>query len=504
MKILNAEQIRSVDAYTIKHEPIKSIDLMERAANLCFEKILELYPENRKFNVFCGVGNNGGDGLVIARLLFEKGLDVAVYVVKFSDKFSADFRVNETRLKKSGIAIKSIIDERSIPKLSKDDVIIDAIFGTGLARLIEGFIEKVVWAINKSGAPVVSIDIPSGLFDEDNDANNKDGIVLADHTLTFEVPKLSFLLPENGMRVGAFSILDIGLNKSFIEEQDTPYEFVTKDMVAGLMCNRYKHAHKGTYGHALLIEGSLGKMGAAVLSAEACLRSGVGLLTMLIPNCGYEILQTAVPEAMVMLSEQENELSGVVKDLEKYSAIGVGPGIGTSALVQGVLKQLIQTSPIPLVIDADALNILGENKTWLAFLPTGSILTPHPKEFERVFGAAKNEFERLKLQREQSVKHGVYIVLKGAYSCITCPSGEVYFNSTGNPGMATAGSGDVLTGIITGLMAQGFDSKQSAILGVYLHGLAGDIAAEINSQEAMLARDIIYNLGNAYKQLKND
>jgi NAD(P)H-hydrate epimerase len=241
-------------------------------------------------------------------------------------------------------------------------------------------------------------------------------------------------------------------------------------------------------------------MGAAVLAAKACLRSGPGLVTAHIPRSGNTILQTAVPEAMLFLDADEDIFSGI-PDLSGYSSIAIGPGIGQADATRRALKHLIQNSNLPLIFDADALNILGESKTWISFIPKGSIFTPHPKEFERLVGKSSDDFERNKIQREFSIKHGVYVVLKGAHTAITTPDGNCYFNTTGNPGMATGGSGDVLTGILAGIKAQGYSSLETCLLGVYIHGLAGDFAAEERGHEALIAGDIIQHLGNAFLSL---
>jgi len=308
------------------------------------------------------------------------------------------------------------------------------------------------------------------------------------------------LFAENADFVGEFYILDIGIDKKFLADQKSQNNWVTHDMVAHMFKHRARFSHKGTYGHALLIAGSYGKMGASVLGAKSCLRAGSGLVTAHIPKCGYEVLQTSVPEAMIIADEEEQEFSGV-KDLSNYNAIGIGPGIGTSEKTAKGLKMLIQQASVSMVLDADALNILSENTTWLSFLKPGSIITPHPGEFARLVGKSSNAFEAYNKQRDYAVKYGIYVVLKGAYTSIATPSGEVYFNSTGNPGMATAGSGDTLTGIILGLLAQGYPAIQSALLGVYIHGMAGDIAASENGENALIAEDITNCLGRAFMQL---
>ena len=504
MKIFPIEQIREADKFTVMHEPVASIDLMERAAKHCVNWIMEHFDLTTGFKIVCGLGNNGGDGLAIARLLAEKNYTVEVFIINYSDKGSNDFNVNLERLK---LISKVNIDEinSSIPFQTaftpgKNDVIIDSLFGSGLNRAVEGLVAQVIDVVNKSFCKIISIDIPSGLYgDILNDVNDK--IISADQTLTFQFPKLSFMFPENSNYIGEFTVLDIGLHPAFINQTQTKNYFTTKEDVKSFLKTRNKAAHKGNFGHAMLIAGSYGKMGAAVLSSKACINSGAGLLTVRIPKCGYEILQTSIPEVMCETDTETNFITEAIR-VEKYNAIGIGPGIGTEKETQNVVKMLIQSSSVPLVFDADAINCIAENKTWLSFIPANSIFTPHPKEFERLVGKAKNSIERLEQQREFSIKYNAYVVLKGAHTSISAPNGDIFFNSTGNPGMATAGSGDVLTGIITSLLAQGYNSKQACILGVYLHGLAGDFASHEKTEDSMIASDIINHLSDAYKFLR--
>lgn len=493
MKILTAQQTREADAYTIANEPIESIDLMERAATKCFDWIIKNYSSETEFSIFCGVGNNGGDGLVIARLLKQANYKVTVFVVEFSDNYSSDFKTNLGRLEK--VEVNYLNQDNSRIVLRPNIVVIDAIFGSGLTRPIDGFIAEIVHQINKN--EIIAIDLPSGLFAEDNRENNFDNIVKAKTTLTFQQPKLAIFFPQNYFFVGEWVVLPIGLHHGFISGLNVTNHIVSTSDAKSMLKPRTKFSHKGSFGHALLVAGSKGKMGAAILSAKACLRAGVGLLTVYLPAQGLEIMQTALPEAMCSVSG-ENDFIADVPDLSMYSAIGVGPGLGIEKQTQNTLKLLIQNSNYPLVIDADALNILAENKTWLAFLPSESILTPHPKEFERLVGKWDCDEERLELQKQFAIKQQVIVVLKGANTSIALPNGDVYFNATGNSGMATAGSGDVLTGIITSLLAQGYSPKESAILGVYLHGLAGDVAKENLTEYAMIASDIIDAIPKAY------
>lgn len=502
MKILSADQISAADSYTITHEPISSIALMERAADTCTRWITEHFSKETVFLVVCGTGNNGGDGLAISRLLFDKGYDTETFIVPFFSKTSENFSTNKKKLEKNkGAKITEIKEADEITRNTfKNVVIIDAILGSGLSKPVEGKPAEVIQRINSLQIPVIAIDMPTGLAMEDNTGFDKKNIIRATITLTFETPKLSFLFADNAENVGEFYILDIGIDKKFLAEQRSYDNWVTQYMIAHMVRRRARFSHKGTYGHALLIAGGYGKMGAAVLGAKSCLRTGAGLVTVHIPKCGYQILQTAVPEAMAVADEEEQDFSGI-KDLSAYNAIGIGPGVGTSEKAAKGLKMLIQQATANMVLDADALNILSENKTWLSFLKPESIITPHPGEFARLAGKSSSAFEAYTKQRELAKKYKIYVVLKGAYTSIATPGGEVYFNSTGNPGMATAGSGDTLTGIILGLLAQGYPPRQASLLGVYIHGLAGDIAAQEWGENSLIAEDITNCLGRAFLQI---
>jgi hydroxyethylthiazole kinase-like uncharacterized protein yjeF len=501
MKILPVENIREADAYTIAHEPIASIDLMERAAAKCFKWLKKRVDPDRTVKIFCGTGNNGGDGLAIARLLSQYHKDIKVFIIRYSDKSSVDFIVNFDLLKGvAGIKLSEIGENDALPAISDSDVVLDALFGSGLSKPVAGFAAKVIRHINGSKSMIVSIDTPSGLFCDEHTDNKTGAVVQADYTLTFQMPKLAFMFPENDRFVGDWIVLDIGLSAEYIEKQKIKNFLLTRDMAGALVKPRTKFAHKGHFGHALLIAGGFGRMGAAVLASKACLRSGVGLLHAHVPLKSVNVLQTAVPEAMLTIDRDE-ECFSALPDLAPFTAIGTGPGLGFDEKTKNGLKMLIQNSLVPLVFDADALTILGENKTWISFVPKNSIFTPHPKEFERLAGKASDDFHRNRLQREFCIKHGVYLVLKGANTCICAPDGTCYFNTTGNPGMATGGSGDVLTGLILGLLAQKYHPLDACLLGVYLHGLAGDIAAEKLGPDAMIAGDIVNNIGKAYNKL---
>ncbi|MEZ4884968.1 MAG: NAD(P)H-hydrate dehydratase [Chitinophagales bacterium] len=502
MKIFNIEQIRAADDHTIQHEPIASVDLMERASEAFVTWFVQQYSYDyyQTIHIFCGMGNNGGDGLCIARMLDHLLFKVKVYIVRFSENGSKDFLVNEQRLQQiPDVSITNLYDISNFPTFDKGDLIVDAIFGSGLSRPISGFTAEIVQKINQSICPVFAVDIPSGLY---ADRQSENIVVEASDTVSFQFPKLAFLLPQNHAFVGQWHIVDIGLHPDFIDQTPTPYHYLQSSDIRSVLKPKTKFSHKGTSGHALIVAGSYGKIGAAVLTSKATLKAGAGLVTAYVPKCGYSILQISVPEVMCLTDNDEYCIAQLpiiegekqkVGEKTKYQAIAVGPGIGQSSATQEALLQLLQTVKQPLVIDADALNIIAQND-WLKHVPKGSILTPHPKEFERLAGKTSNHFERLQKQREIAQMYGIVLLVKGAHTAIACPDGSVYFNSTGNPAMGTAGSGDVLTGMIAAFVAQGYTSKEAAILGVYLHGQAGDIAAKVEGN--ILASDLIAHFSN--------
>ncbi|MCX6231791.1 MAG: NAD(P)H-hydrate dehydratase [Bacteroidetes bacterium] len=501
MKILPVTSIRTADDYTIKNEPIASVDLMERAANGCFQWLDNNNKLSDGITIFCGMGNNGGDGLAIARLLYNSGKSVQVIIIKHSDKPSADFEINLKRLQHLKVTIHSINAVDEIPEISFSNLIIDAILGSGLNKATEGLIAEVIKHINTLPNNVVAIDVPSGLFCDKTNAAD-DIIIKAGITLSFQFPKLAFMFPQNAEYVGEWKVLPIGLCPEFIKNEKCNHFLIDAALIKSIYKSRNKFAHKGDFGHALLICGSKGKMGAAILSSKACLRSGAGLLSVHCPGIGESILQTAVPEAMCEADSNKECFSDSILT-EKYDAIGIGSGIGTSEPTSKAFTNLLKQCKKPILIDADGINLLAENKANFAFIPENSILTPHFKEFERITKKVSNDFERNQLQIDLSVKYRIYIVLKGAHTAISTPEGNCYFNNTGNAGMATAGSGDVLTGIICGLLAQKYSPLHAALLGVYLHGLAGDCYAEKYAKESLIAGDIIENLGKAFNKIIN-
>lgn len=504
MKVLSAQQTREADLYTIQNEPVSSIQLMERASRLCSDWLLKHFGEHFAYIVVCGNGNNGGDGLCIARHLSDAGRKVEVKIVRGSAKDSEDFAQNlELARKKNTIAVDEFTASFSLRNNlnTSDIVIVDAIFGSGLNREPSGIPAEAIAAINHAPFVRISIDVPSGLYCDDNTNNSREHVVHANHTLTFQFPKLAFFFAENALFVGEFTVLDIGLHRLFLADVITPLHYVMHASVKQIIHERQKFGHKGTFGHALLVAGSEGKTGAAILCSRAALRTGAGLVTAFVPEISRDVMQEAVPEVMTMTADEKHFIGGRIP-CEKFDAIGLGPGIGTARETESSLKTMLGDYAGPMVWDADAINLLSENKTWLAFIPKQTILTPHPGEFDRLTEKHKSGFARMNTQREFAMKYGLIVVLKGAHTSIALPDGTVYFNSSGNPGMATAGSGDVLTGIITSLLAQDYSPTHAAVAGVYLHGLAGDIASSINGIESMIAGDIIENLGGAFRMLR--
>jgi NAD(P)H-hydrate epimerase len=501
VQILSAKEIKAWDNYTILHQPIAFIDLMETAARKCVQWILNKRWTDKKFFIFCGKGNNGGDGLAIARMLIQAGLPVSAYILEFGKSGSEDFQVNLQRLHELALAdIHFIQSTDNFPVVDKKGLIIDALFGSGLNNPLESLSADLVKHLNQSGATCISIDIPSGLFIDQSSAGNT--IIHADYTLSFQCYKPGLLVQENAPFIGEIHILDIGLHPEYLHQLKASKELIDKVMVRKIFKPRKKFSHKGDFGHALIIGGSYGKIGAIILATKACLGSGAGLTTAFIPKCGYQIIQIASPEAMAIVDEEETHLATLPAEIEKFSAIGVGPGMGTKPETQKLISFIIRRYRKPIVIDADGLNCLALQQELLEQLPPYSILTPHPKEFDRLFGEHKTDFERIEKAKAKATTLKIIIVLKSHHTLIALPDGHLYFNSTGNAGMAKGGSGDVLTGMITSFLAQGYKPDDAAVLAVYLHGWAGDFAAKQFSKEAMLATHLILSLSKVFLSLQ--
>lgn len=507
MKILSSNQIREADAYTIANKPIASLDLMEQASMACFNAIQNKLAEkltDQPIHIFCGIGNNGGDGLVMARYFKEAGYAVSIYIVRYSNKSTTDFKVNLDRLRGLDIQINDIDIAGDLMPIN-EGWIVDAIFGTGLNRPPRGLSAATIKHINHQNRPVISVDIPSGLFSNEPAHFDEDKTIAADYTFGFQVPKLAFFMPENHRFVGEWEIVDIGLDKAFIETLESDLFYLIPENLKAHIRTRSKFEHKGDFGHVLLIGGDLEKVGAMMLAGTGALRSGAGLVSLLVPEKVISAIHSYRPELMCIANGEEYIRGWEKKKLPKAMnklGIGVGPGLGKRSRTREFLKDLLEDSFHPLVLDADALNIIADDPKLLDEIPAQSILTPHIGEFKRLVGPYKNGFDLLEKQIEFSKKHKVIIVLKGAHTRISTPHGKVFFNPTSNPGLATAGSGDVLTGVITSLLIQYPNPVIAAMLGVYLHGTAGDLALKTQSLESLIASDIIDHLGGAFSQLQ--
>ncbi len=505
MKIFTAAQIHELDNYTITHEPIKSIDLMERAAKTITRAIMDEWTDRTPMVIFAGPGNNGGDALAVARLLAEENYKVSVYLFNIHNKLSEDCAANKQRLidsKRVGHFTEVTLNFDP-PELTEDMVVIDGLFGSGLNKPLIGGFASLVKYINQCPAKVVSIDIPSGLMCEDNTYNIHSNIIRADLTLTLQQKKLSMMMADCQKYIGRLRVLDIRLSKEYIDKTEANCRILEEQDVRRLLTPRDDFAHKGAMGNALIIAGSYGMAGAAVLATRACLRSGVGKVTVHTPRRNYLVMQTAVPEAVMQMDHEETYFSESV-DSTDFDALGIGPGLGLVENTAIALIGQIRRTSCPIVADADALNILANHQAWMQQLPSGIIMTPHPKEFDRMAGStSNNDYERL-IRAQQMAEHiKGYIILKGHHSALCMPDGHIVFNATGNSGMATAGSGDVLTGILTALLARGYDKGTACQLGMYLHGLAGDLAAKEVGKESLVASDIIQFLPKAFLKLED-
>lgn len=502
MKIIDSQGIHQIDTATCEKQQISSIDLMERAATMVSCEVISRFLPSQRIVVIAGPGNNGGDALAVARMLIEQGYRrVEIFLFNVTGKLSHDCEEECKRLMAmDNVDFTEITHAFNPPYLGKGDVVIDGLFGTGLNQPMRGGFVAVARYINESGAYVISIDTPSGLFSEWNSNINLRDVVHADLTLAFQLPRLSFFFSENSVVLGEWKLLDIDLDEAKIKETPTNYFVIDERNIAPLLHDRMPFTGKRDYGSALLFAGSTGMMGAAVMAARATMKAGAGLATVHSARGGMGILQTAVPEAMFEPDRNEHFITEM-KIHHNHQAVAVGPGIGTQDSTATALQTLLQNCPAPLLLDADALNCIAQRPAMLSLLPAKTIITPHIGEFDRLFGEQKCSEDRLKTAIEMSRQYNIIIVLKGHYTAVIRPTGRVYFNSTGNPGMATAGSGDVLTGIITAFLAQGYNPEYAAAIGVYIHGLAGDMAAEKLGQFGMTASDIAAYAGRAIRKV---
>lgn len=504
MKILTANQMRELDAYTIKNEPIASVDLMERAASALTAAFTAKWGKEHPVKVFAGPGNNGGDALAVARILTGRGYRVDTYLFNTGGRLSEDCEVNRKRLADTpGANLTEITSKFDPPQIAPADILIDGLFGTGLNKPLEGGYASLVNFINATPATVVAIDIPSGLKSDGDAYVQHDAIVHADYTFTFQLPKPAFFMADCSECVGRWELLDIGLSAEGLASARPLMSLTERTDIITLLKPRPAFGHKGTFGHALLMAGSFGMAGAAVLSARACLRAGVGKVTVHTPTANNDILQVSVPEAILSHDASLEEFCTPI-DTTPYTAVGIGPGIGLSHATEKALLKQLAGIHAPTVIDADAITLLGRHRDLLGRLPANTILTPHPKEMASLSDNTTGSYATLTAARELAKRCHLFIVLKGHFTAICTPSGHIHFNPTGNAGMATAGSGDVLTGVLTALLARGYASEAACRLGVYVHGLAGDIAAAELGEESLTASDITRKLPVAFQSLYSD
>lgn len=500
MKIFSKEQIYEGDRLTAEKQNISSTELMERAGIQIFNWLhVRMQGAQVPIHVFCGIGNNGGDGLVVARHLITHGYNVNTYIINCSDKRSKDFLVNYDLIKQTTKKWPEMLGcEADFPEIGKDDIIVDAIFGIGLNRPPNDWVKSLFIQLRKSQAFTLAVDIPSGLY-ADRVPEDEDAVIWANYTLSFQSPKLVFFLPETAKYSVQWEVLDIGIDREFLFMTETKVELIGKHEVLPIYIPREKFAHKGSYGHSLIMGGSYGKIGSVLLASKATLAIGAGLVTSFVPKCGYQIMQIGCPEAMVITDAQEEFISNISVAFDP-TVIGLGIGMGTATQTVVAMEKFLKSNSVPLVIDADGLNILSKKKALLKFLPEQTVLTPHPKELERLIGKWTDDFDKLNKTKTFSKKYNTIVVIKGA-NTITVFQDKYYVNTTGNPGMATAGTGDVLTGIIAGLISQGYDPLGATIFGVYLHGRAADIAVEDVGYQSLIATYIIEALGEAYIDL---
>ncbi|WP_417370508.1 NAD(P)H-hydrate dehydratase [Gelidibacter japonicus] len=500
MKIFSKEQIYEGDLLTAKKQNISSTELMERAGTQIFNWIHQrMQGAQVPIHVFCGIGNNGGDGLVLARQLVNYGYNVHTYVVNCSDKRTQDFLINYDRIKQTTKKWPIMLNcKADFPPIGSDDIIVDAVFGIGLNRPPNDWVKSLFQHFKESKAFTLAIDLPSGLY-ADKVPKDQNGVVWADYTLSFQSPKLVFFLPDTSKYTRQWEVLDIGIDLEFLQQTETEVELIGKNEMLPIYKPREKFSHKGTYGHGLLIGGSYGKIGAMLLSGRGMLASGAGLVTVYVPKCGYMPMQTALPEAMVITDIDDDILTAIKYDIEP-TAIGIGMGMGTNEKTHAAFQMFLKTNNLPLIIDADGINLLSKHEGDLGLIKPQTVFTPHPKELERLLGKWKDDFDKLKKAKAFSKKYKCILVIKGAHT-ITVFQDKLYINSTGNPGLATGGTGDVLTGIITGLIGQGYEPLTASLFGVYLHGKSADIAVNDYSYQSLTASHIIDYLGQAYLDL---
>lgn len=505
MKLFTNDEIRAIERQTLQQEAITSMTLIEHVGEAAASEISARYRPTRRTVVFAGPGNNGADALLTAHQLSQRGFKPVVYLFNIGgNALKPDCKKARDILatKSPEVELHIIVKTFDTPDLGPGDLVIDGLFGSGLREPLAGGFMSLVRYINESGAKVVSLDVPSGMFAEWNHQGQERNIVHATLTLAVQFPRIAFFFAENADIVGQWKLLDVGLNKEIAEKTKSNFHLIEDTEVKSLLRKRPAFCSKADFGSALLVAGRYGMAGAAVLAAMGALRAGTGKLTVYGPQCIMPIVQNSVPEALFESDDDKLRLTSVSVEHE-YSSIGIGPGLGNAEVTVGAVEALLQRSRQPLVIDADALNCIAHRPSMLKIIPRFSVLTPHAAEFDRIFGEQKSEETRLIKALEVSRHYNIMILLKGHFSKLVRPDGKVYINSSGCAAMATAGSGDVLTGIITGLIAQGYKPEVSALIGAFIHGRAGEIAAAENGTYGTVASDIAKATGRAIEDIMN-
>jgi hydroxyethylthiazole kinase-like uncharacterized protein yjeF len=516
LKVATAKEMQEIDRVTIEKSGIAGIVLMERAGLSVVSKVCQLYPD-RKVMVLCGSGNNGGDGFVIARELHNQGKDVEVYAVR-PGKLKGDAKTNYSVAKKYGVNILFInkflaLDSK---RITPNTVVVDALLGTGLQNEIRKPLSDVIDKVNDLRCPVIAVDIPSGISSDSGQIMGY--AVKADHTVTFGLPKRGHLLFPGADYAGQLFVEDIGFPTRLLDSNTVRVSLVQKTDAVALLPQRARYSHKGSYGHVLFVAGSKGKTGAALMAARACLKAGAGLVTIGVPESLVNAFQSRVTEEMILPLADNGSgtvsytaADTILKFLKnRGSVLAIGPGLSVNNEIAGLVRRLVAESGVPMVMDADGLNALAGKTGILKKSRAPLILTPHTGEMARLLNQGSGirdqrdhiEQDRINSAVSFAKKTKTYLVLKGAPTVTASPDGNAFINTSGNPGMATAGTGDVLTGMISAFLAQKMDPLEATILGVYMHGLTGDAVAGKKGQHSLIASDIIRDIPSVFRSLK--
>jgi len=503
MKLFTLEDILGIERQTLTQENTKFHDLVERVGNAAANEIASHWRPSVRTVIFAGPGNDGAYALMTASSLLERGYVPHIYLFNIGGNSLNDEcrRCRDIlRAKYSSDVLEEVVTKFNIPELGVSDLVIDGLFGPELRQPLTGGFMSLVRYINESGATVVSLDMPSGMCGDWNHNVSARNVVKADVTLALQYPRLPFFFADFAGLAGQWRVLDIGYSREAAENRQSSFYLIEDDEVRSLLKPREPFSNKSDYGSACLVAGSYGMVGASVLACMGALRAGAGKVTVYGPQCSFSVVQTAAPEAMFMSDKSHHEISDITLP-DTFSAIGVGPGIGTSEATVDALDSFIKRYRSPLVLDADALNCIALRPALLNHIPVLSVITPHAGEFDRLFGKQSSHEARLLKAVEVSRKYNLLILLKGHYTTLVRPDGKIYINSSGSPAMATPGSGDVLTGVLTAFMAQGYKPEVAALIAAFVHGRAGELASLRHGQYGVIASDIVNCIGEAIMKI---